>query len=61
METRFEKIINELLYLQGTGDWEVSDYDLNRPPKEIAPKDGMRQFVPGDHLRMILHFKKNGA
>ena len=45
-------------------DWDVTQCDIDRPPKEVIPEDGMRaedgmrQFEPGDYMRVIIYLKK---
>ena len=39
-------------------DWDVTQWDIDRPPKEVIPEDGMRQFEPGDYMRVIIYLKK---
>ena len=56
----WERLKEELQSI--SADWDISECDITRPPKEVAPKDdGMRQFEPGGHMRIIIHLKKKEA
>ena len=57
--TVWEKVQGELKEI--AAGWDITDYDIDRPLKELAPKDGFRQFEPGDRMSITIHLEKKKA
>ena len=41
-------------------EWDIMEYEFDRPPKEVAPKDGLgyREYTPGDYMKITIHIKR---
>ena len=54
----WEKLQCELSKL--ASEWDIMEYEFDRPPKEIAPKDGLgyKEYAPGDYMTITIHVKR---
>ena len=41
-------------------EWDIAEYELDRPLKEVAPKGGLgyREYAPGDYMKITIHAKR---
>ena len=39
-------------------EWRIKEWDIDRPPKEVAPKDGFRRFECGGDMKITVWLEK---
>ncbi len=59
----FDEFVNKLKNFVKDGDWFLTHYDIDRPPKEITTKEaimsGMKEFEPGPVVTMTITFERD--